>query len=134
MISRAKNKAEQAANSYTAALVSDLFEMRYQNVRWELGGTSPESGFDSPSFAAFLLIKNQILDIEFKDRYRLREVIPETDSPRPGDLIFYDTGYTMFYFRDRTGTPFCIGMTPLGIVAMQLQFGPRLLGYGRVEY
>ena len=124
-----------ASNAYTAALVDDIFAMRYQDVRWELGGTSPEKGFDSPSFAAYLLIvKNEILDIDFKERYRLRELLPGTDSPRPVDLIFYDIGYTMFYFRDRSGVPFCIGMTPLGIVALEINFGPRLLGYGRVEY
>lgn len=124
-----------ASNSRNAQIVDDIFSMKYQNVPWKLGGTSPETGFDSPSFAAYLLIrKNKIIDVDFSDRYRLRELIPPADRPKNGDLIFYDTGYTMFYFKDRTGHPFCIGMTPLGIVALEIEFGPRLLGYGRVDY
>ena len=124
-----------ASDTQTAQLVDDIFNMRYQNVRWKLGGTSPETGFDSPSFAAYLLIKkNKWLDIDFSKRYRLRELVPKTNNPKTGDLVFYDTGYTMFYFKDRSGHPFCIGMTPLGIVALEINFGPRFLNYGRIDY
>lgn len=124
-----------ASNYRNAQIISDIFEMKYRNIPWKLGGTDPGTGFDSPSFAAYLLIKKHgIIDVDFSKRYRLREFIPATDSPQNGDLIFYDTGYTMFYFKDRTGHPFCIGMTPLGIIALEIEFGPRLLGYGRIDY
>lgn len=124
-----------ASNQRNAQIISDIFEMKYRNIPWKLGGTSPETGFDSPSFAAYLLIrKHRIIDVDFSKRYRLRELIPPTESPKNGDLIFYDTGYTMFYFKDRSGHPFCIGMTPLGIVALEIEFGPKLLGYGRIDY
>ena len=124
-----------ASNAATAQIVDDIFAMRFRNVRWKLGGTNPETGFDSPSFAAYLLVeKHKILDIDFADRYRLSELLPKTDNPRPGDLVFYEAGYTMFYFKDRSGHPFCIGMTPLGIVALEIDFGPKLLHYGWVEY
>ena len=130
-----KRSKSLASNYHTARLVSDLYNMKYEGVNWKLGGTLPETGFDSPSFVAYLLIKEyKTLDIEWKDRYKLRDLLPRTTNPKNGDLIFYDTGYTMFYFKDRSGHPFCIGMTPLGIVALEIEFGPRLLHFGIVDY
>jgi len=64
----------------------------------------------------------------------LMEFLPSTDSPQTGDLIFYATGYTMFYFRTYEGEPFCIGMTPVGIAPLKIDFGPKILGYGRISY
>jgi hypothetical protein len=115
-------------------LLFHILEMRDQGVGWKLGGTSPDEGFDSPSFAAYVLEKHHLLDIPFSERYRIRELLSPTTDPQVGDLIFYDTGYTMFYFKDQRDNPFCVGMTPVGIVALQIEFGPRLLGYGRVNY
>lgn len=115
-------------------LILDIIGMKMDGVGWKLNGYSPEDGFDSPSFAAWLLNKNELLRIEPPQRYRLPEMLPETENPRIGDLVFYDSGYAMFYFRDRYGHPFCIGMTPLGIVALEINFGPKLLRYGRINY
>ncbi len=115
-------------------LILDIIGMKMEGIGWKLNGYSPEEGFDSPSFAAWLLNKNDLLRIEPSQRYRLPEMLPETDNPRIGDLVFYDSGYAMFYFRDRYGHPFCIGMTPLGIAALEINFGPKLLRYGRVNY
>jgi hypothetical protein len=115
-------------------LLFRILEMRDRGIRWKLGGTSPEEGFDSPGFAAFVLQQFHLLDIPFSERYRIRELMRSTSEPEVGDLIFYDTGYTMFYFKDERGHPFCVGMTPVGIVALEIEFGPRLLGYGKVNY
>jgi hypothetical protein len=117
-----------------ANLLQEILRMRNGEVKWKLGGSSPAEGFDSPSFAAYLLEKNDLLPIPFSERYRMQELIPRTSNPEVGDLIFYDTGYTMFYFEGRYNEPFCVGMTPAGIVALEIHFGPRLLGYGKVEY
>ena len=122
------------SDSRQERLILDIIGMKMEGVGWKLNGYSPEEGFDSPSFAAWLLNKNELLRIEPSQRYRLPEILPETDNPRKGDLIFYDSGYAMFYFRDRYGHPFCIGMTPLGIAALEINFGPRLLKYCRVNY
>ena len=122
------------SSSRQERLILDIISMKMDGVGWKLNGYSPEDGFDSPSFATWLLNKNKLLQIEPSQRYRLPEMLPETDNPRIGDLIFYDSGYAMFYFRDRYGHPFCIGMTPLGIAALEISFGPRLLKYCRVNY
>ena len=118
-----------------AELFNAIRSMRDEGIGWELGGKSPEEGFDSPSFAAYVLAEMNLLEVPFSARYRLRELIKETKHPEVGDLIFYETGYTMFYFHFKGyGRPFCVGMTPAGIVALEIEFGPRLLGYGKVRY
>lgn len=117
-----------------ADILEEILRMRNDEVKWKLGGSSPAEGFDSPSFAAYLLERNDLLPIPFSERYRIQELMPRTSNPEVGDLIFYDTGYTMFYFEDRYNRPFCVGMTPAGIVALEIRFGPRLLGYGIVDY
>ena len=115
-------------------IIEDIFEMKHSGVGWKLGGYSPEVGFDSPSFAAYMLNKHNLLKIDASQRYRLPELLPETENPQSGDLIFYESGYVMFFFKDSYEHPFCIGMTPLGIVSLEINFGPRLLRYGRVNY
>ncbi len=130
----AKSLLSSVYSSRQERLILDIIRMKMDGVSWKLNGYSPETGFDSPGFAAWLLNKNEILPIEPSRRYRLPEMLPETDNPQIGDLIFYDSGYAMFYFRDRYGHPFCIGMTPLGIAALEINFGPRLIRYGKLNY
>jgi len=115
-------------------IIEDIFDMKRSGVGWKLGGYSPEVGFDSPSFSAYLLNKHNLLKIDASQRYRLPDLLPETDNPQSGDLIFYESGYVMFYFRERNEHPFCIGMTPLGIVSLEINFGPKLIKYCRVNY
>ena len=40
----------------------------------------------------------------------------------------------MFYFRDRAGTEFVVGMTPIGILALLYEFGPRRLAVLRTGF
>lgn len=117
------------------SLISVLQKMVYDyNPPWKLGGTSPDIGFDSPSFAAFILIKKlNVLDVDFNKRYDLYKILPKTQKPIPGDLIFFEGGYTMFYLKDGDH-PFCVGMTPLGIASLEIDFGPRIIKYSRINY
>ncbi len=99
-------------------------------VGWKWGGIAPEEGFDSPSFAAFVLERNGLLPAPaFEVRYRLREVLRATSSPNVGDVVFYERGYTMFYYVDQDNQPFVIGMTPFGILALEPDFAP-IIGFG----
>jgi FtsZ-binding cell division protein ZapB len=114
----------------------DILEMQKMNIGWKLDGRSPQEGFDSPSFAAFMLEKHGLLDrpaFEVSSSSRLREIIPPTASPEVGDIVFYSLGYTMFYFLDERGRPYVIGMTPLGIIALKKDFAP-IIGYGKINY
>jgi hypothetical protein len=115
-------------------LLMHILELRDAGIGWKLGRASLDEGFDSPSFAAFLLREHRLSDIPLDERYRLRELIPRIDEPRVGDLVFYEAGYAMFFFRDEDRHPFVLGMTPVGIAALEVEFGPHIVGYGRIDY
>lgn len=114
-------------------LLLDIYGM--QNVPWKLSGESPEEGFDSPGFAAYMLDTHGLLNVPLSSvRYQrqLREVLPvRSRAPQMGDLVFYALGYTMFYFEDEQGTPFVVGMTPVGVLALRPDFA-QVIGYGAV--
>ncbi len=102
-------------------------------VKWHLGGYSPETGFDSPSFAAFMINKYSKTKISAGERYKLREILTATTQPAVGDIVFYEGGYAMFYFKYHN-QPFVIGMTPVGLTSLTFDFGPRQIGFGKVNY
>jgi cell wall-associated NlpC family hydrolase len=102
-----------------------------RGIPWKLNGTSPEEGFDSPGFAAYILRQyypNLNIPVN-PTQAELRQRLTTVTTPQPGDLVFYQTGYTMFYFRDESAQPFVVGMTPYGVVALQPDFAP-IIGYG----
>ncbi|WP_346854740.1 hypothetical protein [uncultured Draconibacterium sp.] len=115
-------------------MLSEMRGMIQANkVKWHLGGNSPELGFDSPSFASFVINRHSKTRIDANERYKLRELLPSTQDPKVGDVVFYEHGYAMLYFEYRN-EPFVVGMTPLGLASLQFDFGPKLLGFGKVSY
>ncbi len=110
-----------------AELLQLILDMRAENVGWQLGGRTPSEGFDSPSFAAFVLRELGVApaprgEVEgTTSRYLLDRLEPST-GPAVGSLVFYPGGYVMFYFRDQRNAPFVIGMTPAGIAALEPTF------------
>jgi hypothetical protein len=117
-----------------------IFLLREQNVRWRLGGRSPSEGFDSPSFAAYVIERARpgllgplaATDPVAASR-ALMNVLPRTTTPQPGDLVFYPSGYALFRFNDRQNRPFVIGMTPQGILALDPGFS-QSVGAARVNW
>ncbi len=117
-----------------ARLLELILQMKKDNIKWKLGSINPSVGFDSPSFATYFINQFSNTKIGPTNRYKLRGNITPISSPDIGDLIFYEGGYTMFYFRDHLNRPFCIGMTPAGIISVEINFGPKILGYGDIKY
>jgi cell wall-associated NlpC family hydrolase len=115
--------------SNVANVLGTVLEQRERDVGWRLGGTAPEQGFDSPSFAAFVLERHRALppaaaggaDLLSRSRRLFRD-LPTATTPQPGDLVFYPSGYALFYFIDQRREPFVVGMTPSGIVALDPDF------------
>lgn len=106
-----------------------ILDLRNQGVDWRLGGQTPEEGFDSPSFAAFVLQRLGMLEEEFEPgdtllatSRRLFRLLPEASEPGVGDLVFYPAGYVLFRFVDERDRPYVVGMTPMGIVALKPDF------------
>ncbi|HEX9074250.1 MAG TPA: hypothetical protein VF932_00660 [Anaerolineae bacterium] len=102
------------------------------SFKWNLGGSSPAEGFDSPSFAAYILGRNGKLPGPATEaRYRLQQLLPPRDRPQVGDVVFYQYGYTMFYITDLNNRACVVGMTPQGVLSLKLDFAP-VTGYGKV--
>jgi cell wall-associated NlpC family hydrolase len=122
------------------SLLLDLLDLRQRRLKWKLGGQSPQEGFDSPSFAMYVLKQKRISGIELRPGESLSEAsrslydkLPTTTQPRTGDLVFYPAGYAMFYFADPREGPFVLGMTPFGITALKSDFA-KPVGYRQVQW
>ena len=122
------------------SLLLDLLELRQRRIKWKVGGQSPQEGFDSPSFAMYLLRQKRVSGIDLQPgeslsvaSRSLSSKLPTTTQPRTGDLVFYSTGYAMFYFADPREGPFVLGMTPFGIAALKSDFA-KPVGYRQVEW
>jgi hypothetical protein len=106
------------------SLLLDILDLRQRRFKWKPGGQSPQEGFDSPSFAMYMLRQK---------RASLYDKLPPTSQPRTGDLVFYPAGYAMFYFADPRDGPFVLGMTPFGITALKSDFA-KPVGYRQVQW
>jgi hypothetical protein len=108
-------------------ILIDMVDMQ-NYVKWNVSGYSPDDGFDSPSYAAYMI--NRHFGTDLSNRlYELRIALTSRSQPEVGCLVFYESGYTMFYYESFSGTPFVMGMTPLGILALDPNFAP-IIGYG----
>ena len=118
-------------------LQSELFSTmlnKMSNVPWKSGGVSPQEGFDSPGFAAYMLANYKLISQPAAEaRDHLRDLLNRKSEPRIGDIVFYELGYTMFFYQDSQGRPFVVGMTPLGVLALRYDFA-KIIGFGQVDY
>lgn len=122
-----------------ARVLQRILRLRQQGVKWRLGGQSPAEGFDSPSFATFILRELNLPGGDIRPgesllttSRRLRDRLPEVSKPEVGDLSFYPAGYVLFYFKGWKGQAFVIGMTPFGITALKPDFA-KVIGHRRAR-
>ena len=122
------------------SLLLQLLDLRQRRTKWKTGGQSVQEGFDSASFAMYILRQKRVSGIEPRQGESLSDAsrdlhnrLPTTKQPRTGDLVFYPAGYAMFYFEDRGEGAFVLGMTPFGITALKSDFS-RPLGYRQVQW
>jgi hypothetical protein len=134
--------AKELANRFpgSESLLLELLELRQRRTKWKVGGQSFQEGFDSPSFAMYLLRQKRILGTEARTGETLADAsrdlanrLPTTKEPKTGDLVLYPGGYTMFYFDDRQEGAFVLGMTPFGITALRSNFA-KPAGYRQVQW
>ena len=107
-------------------VLGEILRLQTMGVSWHLSGNSPDVGFDSPSFAAYVLRQADVSVGESRPGVKLSEQLKDNlanvAQPASGDLLFYPGGYALFYFEDMKGEPFVIGMTPFGIVSLNPGF------------
>lgn len=78
------------------------------NVGFKWGGKSPEEGFDSSGFAAYVLAQNGLLDkvgYRLYNTTRLKAIYLSVpiDQIIPGDLIIYKSGFVAFFLGEKHG-------------------------------
>jgi cell wall-associated NlpC family hydrolase len=93
----------------------DLYEHR-PLIGYTWGGKSPETGFDSSGYVAYVLGKAGVLtnpSVYWSGRLRKDLSSVPLPSKQPGDVVFYEGGTCMFYL----GGPddLSIGALPGGI-------------------
>ena len=122
------------------SLLIDILDLRQRRIKWKLGGQTPQEGFDSPSFAMYILKQKRVSGAELKSGETLLDAsrdlynrLPPTTQPKTGDLAFYPAGYAMFLFQDPREGNFVLGMTPFGITALKADFA-KPVGYRQVQW
>lgn len=118
-------------------ILDKILEMRRQGVGWHLRGQTPEQGFDSPGFAAYILQQSGLLPREKGESLlaasrQLYNRLKPTNDPQVGDLVAYPAGFLMFLFEDKQRQRYVIGMTPSGIIALKPDFA-KVVGYRKVR-
>lgn len=103
-------------------------ELQKDKVSWNDNGSSIEDGFDSPRFSMFVLHHvGKLLDQPI--RTLPWKILQRTPDPMDGDIVHYEAGYTMFYYRylgydvqTLENLDCVVGMTPLGIQVLKVNF------------
>lgn len=121
---------KEYTSDYTvqAQVLLYLQEIQYRDVPWNPGGFSELEGFDSPNFALHVLQMYNLASSDYLPGTRPWEFLPAASVPGNGDLIYYESGYTMFYYKlpveyGGSETQECvIGMTPLRVRSLDISF------------
>lgn len=93
-------------------------EQLRNNVKWGMANT-PAGGYNSPGFAELVL--KQLGRVP--NGTSLANLPRDDGPPRAGDIVVYASGYSLFYFRDQNQKEFVVGMTPLGVLSLNYDFG-----------
>lgn len=112
-----------------ASEVLDVIHNVKNNVHWGMSNTAA-GGYNSPGFAALVLQQLHRLPASGG----LASLPRENGPPNAGDIVVYDSGYYLFYFRDRANKEFVIGMTPFGVVSLNYDFGVVRAGVLRTGF
>lgn len=115
-------KLLMSRNPRAARLIEVLGQEQASNTHFGMQETQ-SGGFTSPGFA------NYVLSRATGHAVRYDSLPVRSGAPHPGDVVRYDAGYTMFYFVDVPpyATPFVVGMTPIGIASLEVNFGPKII-------
>jgi hypothetical protein len=112
---------EMASLGGAAASVLEVINSLKSQVHWGMSNT-PAGGYNSPGFAKLVLQRLHKLP----DDGNLDSLPHGPEPPVAGDIVVYQGGYHLFYFRDHTGKEFVVGMTPFGVLSLNYDFEKRL--------
>jgi hypothetical protein len=112
-----------AADSGAAAYLLEKIAQQKDRVHWGMSNTEA-GGYNSPGFATLILQRADRLPAG----RALADLKRDDGPPHLGDIVLYDSGYALFYFRDHQRREFVIGMTPFGVLALNYDFGVKRQG------
>lgn len=132
---------KEYSSDYTpqAQMLIFLLERQQMNIPWNPGGFSEADGFDSPNFALYALERQGLMPASVEPGTPPWQLLPTISVPADGDIVYYQSGYTMFYYElpasygSQAARTCVIGMTPIGIISLPVDFAPPL-GYLQVPY
>lgn len=98
----------------------EWIEKLKDQVHYTVSNTST-GGYSSPGFARLILQKLGRMRADSD-----LAILPQDGGPpNVGDIVVYESGFHLFYFRDHTRREFVVGMTPLGVVSLDYDFGAK---------
>jgi hypothetical protein len=107
----------------SAAPILEVVTNLKGRVHWGMSNTQA-GGYNSPGFATLVMQQLHKLPIGGN----LDSLPRDNGTPNVGDIVVYDSGYHMFYFRDHDRREFVLGMTPFGVTALNYEFGSKRVG------
>ena len=107
----------------SAAPILEVVTNLKGRVRWGMSNTQA-GGYNSPGFATLVMQQLHKLPVNGN----LDSLPHDNGTPNVGDIVVYDSGYHMFYFRDHDRREFVLGMTPFGVTALNYEFGSKRVG------
>jgi len=113
---------EMATTIGAAVNVLDVIEQLKSQVHWGMSNT-PAGGYNSPGFAKLVLQRLNKLPADGN----LDSLPHNPGAPVVGDIVVYEGGYHLFYFKDHAQKEFVIGMTPFGVLSLNYDFGKRVM-------
>lgn len=122
-------QALRARHPDEAELLSTILSLAREGVTWSETGDNRSTGFHSAAFVGHVLRATghtmgflELASDPAVSRDKLFQNLRYKASPAVGDLVFYPGDMVLFYFADRNGRPFVVGMTPRGIRALSPDF------------
>ena len=94
-----------------------------ERVHWGMSNTQA-GGYNSPGFATLVMQQLHKLPADGN----LSSLPHDNGAPNIGDIVVYESGYHLFYFRDHERREFVVGMTPFGVTALNYDFGSKRVG------
>ena len=123
-----------------ADLLAEILRLDREHVGWSESGDNPQDGFHSAGFVGYVLRETghtmgflELASDPGESSQHLFQSLRYKESPVAGDLVFYPGDIVLFYFPDRQGRPFVMGMTPKGIRAFDPAFAEPL-GYREFRF
>jgi hypothetical protein len=107
----------------SAAEILHVINDLKDDVHWNSINDPTEKAYNSPGFATLVLHKLGRLPANDT----LAKLPRDTGPANVGDIVVYEGGYHLFYFRNRSNEQFVVGMTPFGVTALTYDFGSKII-------